>query len=219
MNSIFYITIVLFAVSCQKGLATPISDVKKMHTPDSSFIKTTSRDLADCMPNICFAIDGSGSIPNREFLLALDFTSDLTSEFEESQGRYALVQYSQEANVSIPLTQDMNMFISMTGKETQAKGGPTNIERGVRRCIEELSVVEGENKNIVLFGDGRDNDGGMPLTLIDKFRSAGGRVFSVASGFAKNQLIFEFAGNSTENVFEVNSRADILPLSDRICDL
>lgn len=169
--------------------------------------------------NICFAIDGSGSINRTEFINERNFVLDVTSVIGVDEPvEFAAVQYSTGNSPISPLTPNTAAF-TLDINAIKQLGGQSFVTGGVNYCFSQLARRRGEANKIVILGDGRSNIGSSAITRADLFRSIGGDVCVVGAGFADDAELLAIAGNDSDRVFEVDSFLDVLALEKIVEDL
>lgn len=112
-----------------------------------------------CDPNVCFALDGSGSITDAEYELQKDFVKLVAGTISADPGaQFAAVQYGISLERLTPrLTSDADKFILDISGSEHSKASSTFIAPGLGYCIRQFRRTAGEANKIVLLGDGRSN--------------------------------------------------------------
>lgn len=144
-------------------------------------IREVIRKSGGCKGNVCFAIDGSGSINTTEWSNEKSFINDVMSVLSDFEVRAAATQYAASNFPIQQLTEDFTMFNSAL-QATNQKRGSTNIQTGMEYCKNQLSTRIFESRVVVVLGDGFENqndDSADEATLI---RATQGTVITVASG-------------------------------------
>lgn len=167
--------------------------------------------VGGCNANICFAIDGSGSIAAGEFTNEKNFVLDVVSVLTDNPVEFAATQYATSTNPIQALTADDETFISKVSRTRQVKGA-SFIAGGINYCFSQLFQRQGEVNQIVLLGDGRSNIGASAVQRADLFRSIGGVVSVVGAGFANDKVLLDIAGGNKDLVYEVKDFFDVLKL-------
>lgn len=169
------------------------------------------RAVGGCNANICFAIDGSGSISLKEFRNEVNFVLDTVSVLVDNAIEFAATQYATSNYEIFPLTVDDESFI-LAINNTQHVGGFSFVAGGVNYCFSQLWRRRGEANHIVLLGDGRSNIGASAIGRADLFRKVGGSLSVVGAGFEDNEVLLKIAGGNEDLVYEVSDFLDILSL-------
>lgn len=140
-----------------------------------------------CTANICFAIDGSGSVSNEEFENATIFTqavSNTLAFFQDTE--YSAVKFGVRA---IPLSfltgaQTFNEIMEYATPVTGRNRWATSVGSGIVACNALLAERKGEPNKIVVMTDGRNNFGGNPVKNANIFRrkDPNGRISAIGIG-------------------------------------
>ncbi len=179
-----------------------------------------------CKANMCFAIDGSGSINGTEFKKQINFVLDLVSLFSVDDGAaVAACQYASTVTPIQQLTTDIGKFNSAVGTVDQM-GGKSYSIGAINYCITQLLPRVGEANTIVILGDARSNVNPLPLRRLDLFRRVGGSVYAVGAGVKDDAALLRIAGGNKDLVFETSNILDpiglnkiIEKLASQICGL
>lgn len=134
--------------------------------------------------NVCFAIDGSGSVNSTEFSFATRFVQDVVNALAGmTETEYAANQFAKTATVLSGLTTDRDAFSTVMETATP-KGGITSVGAGIASCDFTLAGRTGEPNKLVVITDGRNNFGGSPVRNAKAFkdREPNGRLCSVVVG-------------------------------------
>lgn len=156
------------------------------------------RLLDGCDPNICFALDGSGSIgfknyeDQREFVLLLAAIIGANDK-----ATFSAVQYGFVNEPISNLDGNAERFIEKLLSSEYQAASRTFVGAGLGFCISQLGKRRGEPAKIVLFGDGGATLGGLtgplsPASLADFFRgrSPANRICAVAVNFPTKPPLF-----------------------------
>lgn len=156
------------------------------------------RLLDGCDPNVCFALDGSGSLGPDNYEIQRQFVLLLAAIIGANpRASFAAVQYGL---VNVPISNlDRNAprFIQKL-LSSQYQGAPTTfVGAGLAACISQLLRRRGEPAKLVIFGDGGANIGAetgplSPPSLADFFRrrSPANRICAVAVDFPRKPPLF-----------------------------
>lgn len=185
-----------------------ISNAAKISSPSRSNVKArTIRQSKKCAVNICFVLDGSGSVSQSEFKNQFYFSADVISFLVDiSPIRWAATQYSSKNIPISSFTSDDLEFVQKL-KYTKPAGGASAVSDGIAYCEQEFRSFKNDINVMFLFTDGRYNFGVDPLKYIDlvkkEYRHL--KVFPVKTGFVNESF---FSGFST--VYEVENFLDSL---------
>lgn len=138
-----------------------------------------------CDANICFALDGSGSISEEEFKLSRHFAQDIVSILaDRSNARYGGNQFGRTANGIARLTKDRTYFATAMENEKFLDSKKSNMGAGIRFCDKSLAGYYLQANKIVVISDGRNRYTGNPVQSAKRFkkREPNGRITSVVVG-------------------------------------
>ena len=166
-------------------------------------LKQKIRDFGGCGPNVCFALDGSGSISGSDWS-AQKFLVELVAAVVgvDTNAEFAAVQYGLR-NIGISLlTGDVDQFLLDVEANRLARARRTFIAAGLAFCIRQLNQRPGDANKIVLLGDGRSNFGGNPIPTAQRWLSAApsNRICSVGVGFENTAVLQAIAGGDPDMV-------------------
>lgn len=163
-----------------------------------------------CNVNICFAIDGSGSIGVSEFAGQKDLILDVAavlSSVDDVKFRFVAVQYNFGLSPISSLTADVQSFQSAVYSEPFDGGVTSFIASGLAYCEAELMKRPEEVGVIVLLSDFRDNSPeGNLVSRASNFRQffdSRGRLYTVEVGFSdssKSQSVARAGGGNAYKV-------------------
>lgn len=171
------------------------------------------RLLDGCDPNICFALDGSGSIGFRDYENQKEFVLLLTAIIgANDKATFSAVQYGFVNEPISNIDGNAERFIDKLLGSTYQAAPETFVGAGLGFCISQLGRRRGEPAKIVIFGDGGATLGGLsgplsPASLADFFRgrSPANRVCAVAVNFpSKPPLFVDIVGGERNLVTDVN---------------
>jgi len=175
-------------------------------------LKRRIKAAGGCNANVCFAIDGSGSISTAEFNNQKNFVLDLVSVLAvDEAAEVAACQYASSVSPIQPLTVDTAKFNLAVDRANQVSG-QSFVVGGVNYCFSQLWRRRGEANKIVLLGDGRSNIGSSAVQRADLFREQGGSVCAVGAGFKDDRELLRIAGGNKNLVFQTDSFLDVLTL-------
>ncbi len=180
-----------------------------------------------CTANICFAIDGSGSINATEFKNATVFTQAVTNTlafFPETE--YGAVQFGFSSYLISFLSKasPFNLAMQRVKQIEPALRTFTSVGAGIVTCDTLLSTRPGEPNKMVVMTDGRNNFGGDPVKNADIFRARGpnNRVSTIGIGrqTAQGQATLAAIAGSTGTVLTVEDYVELFNVvNDLICDV
>lgn len=179
------------------------------------FRRKVASKFGGCTANVCFAIDGSGSIKADEFQNEKDFVDETVYVIEVFNSRVAATQYSDKNYPISSLTSDFTTFNAAVQGATQV-GRTTSISAGIDYCAEQLRNYPGEANKVVVLGDGLENVDQEGITAADNVRSDGGKVAVVAEGKADNLKLLAIAGNDFNLVFTTDDLTQPFNLGSKI---
>lgn len=146
-----------------------------------------------CNPNVCFALDGSGSVSNDDYRRQKEFVELATVLVGVSKdAHFSSVQYSRTLSEISPLTSDQDSFLIRV-QASKKKGGVTFIPAGLAYCVKQLLPRNEDANKIVLMGDGRNNFGSGSLT--GPLRRYKGEVCAVGVGRFNKRNLIKIAGD------------------------
>lgn len=176
-----------------------------------SSLQQKVRNEGGCNVNVCFAIDGSGSISKKEFDEEISFVLDTLAVI--GADRLAGLAATQIGAVSSPissLTFDVAAFKNAL-LETRFLGAESsNIRDALSFCVTELLEDTSGPKKIVVLTDGRANVGGDPAQVANSFRAAGGEVCAVGVGLRDEPSLLKLVGGRSERVLAIDDFFNLL---------
>jgi len=171
-----------------------------------------------CNPNVCFALDGSGSISNLDYRHQQDFVQLVAAIVaEDTTSAFAAVQYGLRNIAISQLTSDANQFLLDVDRSVRAGARRTFVAAGLGFCVDQLSTRSEDANKIVVLGDGRSNFGGNPGPISAAFRGppTNGSICAVGIGFIDTSSLLVIAGSPTR-VLNVNSFVELLTILDAV---
>lgn len=176
-----------------------------------------------CTANLCFALDGSGSVSAGEFENATFFAQDVTSTlafFPDTE--YSAVKFGLRSILISFLTgsQQFNERMEVATRVTGRNARRTSVGAGIVSCNSLLAERVGEPNKMIVITDGRNNFGGDPVARANVFRAndPNGRISTVGIGpisSADLDTLNAIAGDSGS----VLTVADYIELGQRVNDL
>lgn len=132
--------------------------------------------------NVCFAIDGSGSINSKDFDIELNFVNLVASIIStDREINFCAVQYSETTSAISPLTDNRLEFLENVS-DTKQDGGRTNLAAALGYTIVQLFPFPHDANKIIVLGDGLSNIGFAPAFVAGTFIDGGGSISAVAVG-------------------------------------
>jgi len=220
----------LFLASTTDAIIQPTPVPLEVLLPGNSLIATPEALLiarglrqrviaqGSCNPNLCFALDGSGSISEADFTSQKDFVQLVAAIVGvDTDAAFAAVQYGLR-NIGISsLTNDVDQFL-LDVDASELEGAPrTFVAAGLGFCINELRPRTEDANKIVLLGDGRSNFGGNPVPIAKTFRepTGDGAICAVAVGFTDLSVLNGITGSSTR-VLNIDGYFELLDILDQV---
>lgn len=175
-----------------------------------------------CEINMCFALDGSGSIDTDEYQDQKDFVDFIVAiTLTANPGNYAGVQYHNHITPISFLTDDRFSFLSKLHASTR-RGGSTNISAGLGFCIFQLLPRTEDANKVIILGDGFGNIGFDPEDVVGDFLDIGGQISAVAVGSSDTPQLEAITG-SPDRVFTIEGfyalGEVILALVENVCNV
>lgn len=213
MRLLYAYAVIFFSVFvCNCAIVNQLQRLGRISAAEHDELRRKIEAAGGCNANICFAIDGSGSISSEAFQNEKNFVLDVASVVGVDEPvELAAVQFSTANTPISPLTPDTSEFILSVESAAQLKGA-SFVTAGISYCFSQLWRRQGEANKIVVLGDGRSNIGSSAVRRADLFRQVGGEVSVVAAGFSNDQELLGIAGGQEDHVFRVSSFLDVLTL-------
>lgn len=200
-------SIFLSAALLALAVATSTSIGSSVRAPQSMIQRLKNKVIENggCNINVCFAIDGSGSVGQRGFDAEKGFVFDIESIINvRGPVGLAATQFGATSSPIIGFTTSAPAFRSAVNGARFLNARLTNIREGISFCVTELLKSRSGPKKIVLLTDGRANTGGDPVPLADLFRAVGGDVCAVGVGHSDDRSLLEIAGGDRDRVLNVD---------------
>lgn len=219
MNTFFFVAFLTVLVS--SVFSSPISvgnSVPAFAAGES--LNEAIRAIENCSSNICFALDGSGSVNSTEFGLAKSFIQSVSNQVEILPGdaQNGAVQFGKVAYLITLLTTDLDKFNQEIESENIIGDSATSVGAGIVTCdaILSLGTASGPNR-IVIITDGRNSFGGNPVANADIFRAGNpaNRVTAIGIGNTDPVVLQKIAG-PTGGVFTVKEYTRLFSLVGKI---
>lgn len=225
MNAFAFVLLAVLCASANAAAVHGISTSARQQQLKTRIISSSAAiDLRDrivssggCNANVCFAVDGSGSINATQFTSQLNFVTDVVSIIAATDPvGLAAVQYSTGTRAISEFTTNDFEFIPAVDR-TRQLFGLSFVAGGINFCFAELFNAGGPVNKIVLLGDAMSNIGSSAVRRADQFRAIGGTVCSVAAGTNPDrESLLGIAGGDPDLVFEVDDFVNVIRLSNII---
>lgn len=210
MNFPFLTVLFIFAIFPRIAMSEKTGVTGRITSIQREIIRHRIAAAGGCNANVCFALDGSGSIPSNAFKMQKDFVIDVASVLQFNDAvEVAAVQYASSVTTINNLSLLSSSFFDSVNDVTQLGGG-SSIASGINACSAELLKRKGEALKIVLLGDGRSNMGDAAIAAANLFRQNGGDVCTVAAGFANDAELLKIAGGDSDKVFTLNDFFEVI---------
>ncbi|XP_054168885.1 uncharacterized protein LOC128966097 [Oppia nitens] len=180
---------------------------KQHYTPTGDvqlFVKSVQQleDLYECSPhiNLCYVLDGSGSIAPNDFQMAKDFLYKVTDKISSENGNFCLVLFSDDANKIYDYTEKTKSNkLDKIRTLSQPRGG-TNTRDGIQTTVDIMkSRPTLPYKTMFVLTDGQSNDGVQPAVTNAQSAGIKSLVWGVGPGVNLKELL-EIAYNLPVNV-------------------
>lgn len=178
----------------------------------------------DCDLSVCFAIDGSNTIPPWVFQAEKSIVKNVVHFLSLPSGKrsYAAVQYGISNHAVSSLNFDEENFLELVATSSQFRDARSFVTAGLNYCFSELEDVRNYQKKIVFLGNGRSTIGSDPGERADLFSSIGGETFAVGVGKNQNTTVLRnIARGKASRVFSLGNSDNIwsisMKLATRLC--
>ncbi|KAI0236841.1 hypothetical protein LSAT2_012610 [Lamellibrachia satsuma] len=184
------------------------------------------QNVGDCIADVVFVLDSSGSIGSLNWSVSLQFVIDVMKglNIKADGTRVSVVIYSTEVKLSFGLTQYYSMaVIEPIVFNLKYMAGITNTADGIKK-MREVIASEGRGPNIatpigIVITDGKSNvDAARTLVEANGAKAEDIVMFSVAIGSGINPVEIDGIATDPNNVFKAASYEDAQQLSDEIAD-
>eukprot|EP00737_Agarophyton_chilense_P004861 gb/GEZJ01006538.1/.p1 GENE.gb/GEZJ01006538.1/~~gb/GEZJ01006538.1/.p1 ORF type:complete len:247 (-),score=41.48 gb/GEZJ01006538.1/:171-911(-) len=181
----------------------------------------------NCNANICFAVDGSGSMSDAEFQLELDFVKLVAAVISlDPESQFAGIQYGLRPKFISMLTPDAAQFLLHVDATVHMKAPRTFIAPGIGGCWRQLMKVPDQPWKIVLLGDGGSNFDSLsppldPISIAQSFlANPKASISAVGVGNAQVLSMLEGIAGSADRVFGVDEWMNVIfVLSELVADV
>lgn len=170
------------------------------------------RESRRCNVNVCWALDGSGSITPDDFIAEKSFVTKVSGAFLFIKGpsQVGALQYATIAEPIQTLTPFLKPFVRKMNN-TEQSGGLTNVDSALLACRFILTPAARKARHIILMTDGDANIGKAGIEQAKAFRKSGGLVSIVAAGTPNTEALEDLAGPSG-TVYSVDRFGDDLAM-------
>lgn len=172
---------------------------------------------------VCFAIEGSDMINERQFNLQKTFIAKLVSTVNSTSSRndiqFAAAQYGVANDVISFLTKDISSFLRAVENTRFKKAEANFVSGGIIFCHRDLFTTGVENGAIVLLGTGRPTFGGNPVKAAKIY---GGKILTVGIGKSNRNILLDIVGRDQSRQFDLNKfniERVVSRVLRNICDL
>lgn len=183
-----------------------------------------------CGVNVCFAIDGSGSVGQSGFDQEKQFLLDMAAilvfpdeENELQETELAACQYGKSNKPITKLTTSRDDFNVKVDAAKYLNAGATQLRGGILYCFNQLRKRKGEANKLVLLGDGMANLGGNPFPIASRFRRTTGQICAIAIRYADISQLLRIVGGDPAKVLEVDDFFELNDIIDelveQVCDI
>lgn len=172
-----------------------------------------------CGVNLCFGLDGSGSITEGEYEAQKDLIKDVASvAARDPDATYSAVQYGLKLIRISTQVNDISLFRESVDASELASASRTFISAGIASCLRMLSGTTSGANAIVVLGDGRSNFATATLpSVLEKAENA--TLFAVGIGFPRDaELLLQITGGNDERVFDVRKYSDLQNIASRLAE-
>lgn len=168
-----------------------------------------------CKVNICFAIQGGGSISPIDFQDQINFLDLIANVLTtDDNGGLCAVQYGRLATPISFLTDNRPLFAKRLDMATQVGGNQSNIAAALGYTAFQLRPQKGANK-IVLFADGFESVGSNPKRIAQKIQEDGIQLCAVGVGEFSVARLQDIVG-SPERVLATDGFFELLEIIDAL---
>lgn len=150
-----------------------------------------------CKPNICFALDGSGSITQKQWRAQKDFVLLAAAVIGvDRSAEFAAVEYGLRLDGISLLTRNVNKFLRKVDRERLNRASATFLASGIAYCHSQLSQRPYDANKMVILGDGRNTFGSNPVPLAQKFLNSGNTaICAVGVGYTNTAVLNAITGD------------------------
>lgn len=229
MNIIIKAFILLAAI----GLEAPSHASAQVDGSSSSghqaiqILRKRVRENGGCNVNLCFALDGSGSVSPKEFGAAKMIVSLVSRVITvDEKARLSAVQYAAANTAISPLTRNVKEFLQNVDDARRSSEEESFIGGGILYCADQIRAFPDGSNKLVLLGDGQNTLGFDPFDRADTFRELGGEIFAVGIGNVDKSVLRRILKGNVDNLilFDVNDEGKsivdvVVDAVSGICDV
>lgn len=191
-------------------VATPVSTPR----PTATEIPT----LPDAEPIPCaplalsVILDDSGSMDDADFIKELDANIYLNQLIGNNNHLVALIRFSSESQVEVPLTGDrtaiINKLLEFRKNLQDRMLGTTNMSDGIRDGATQITSVNDKPRFIVITTDGVPDSFSETLAAAEAAKAQGVKIVAIGFGNANKPFLDKIA---SKGLSVVGDDADTLP--------
>lgn len=160
----------------QEDIATNVTRLTELRA-----LRQNVRDRG-CDINLCFAIDGSGSVTPAQFQKQKDFVDLIINILTTDEpGNFCAVQYGTSLRSISPLTRRKNRFVRKLDRSRQV-GGLSNIAGALGYTGFQLRPRKEDANKLIVLGDGFNSIGFEPRKVARQVLEEGISICAVAVG-------------------------------------
>lgn len=167
-------------------------------------LETGSRAARKCNINVCYAIDGSGSIKSSRFKDNLNFAEIVSAVLELGQRSYKFSANQFGTTVeSISGPTNLEGFLEKLSSVKKV-GGLSFIGGGIAFCISDLLSSKADKNVLVLLTDGFSGIGPSDEDTSEYLQGFGFEVIAVQTGVSDFESLLAYTGGKRSNVLSVS---------------
>lgn len=201
----------------------------------SQSLRTSTRSVEDlreavaaaggCKAHVCFAIDGSGSVSERDFTRMGLFAMDVLNVIAGKPVKAAACQYGLTASPISFLTNDVEQFFKDISDATLDASSATSLAAGIVWCSGQLDTDDTQPRKIVILGDGMNNFGASATSRANLFRATGGEICAVAvrASRSSRRRLMRIVGGDPDRFLRLRDFIELgnilEDLVEEICDI
>lgn len=172
----------------------------------------------NCRPNVCFGLDGSGSISNEDYNFQKAFVVLAVATLGGLNGsKFAAVEYGAIVDPIVELqTPTAQTLLTINADQSQS-ASLTLVGPAIQWCSTQMELTPAPVNKIVILGDGRtsvlDNNSDFGAqALAQKFASASvaNAVCGGLVGGGNKDFFLELVGGAEERVLESDQWSNII---------
>ncbi|KAI6645838.1 Collagen alpha-4(VI) chain-like [Oopsacas minuta] len=187
------------------------------------FVPPTSPDCVQAPVDVCFVIDGSGSLGQSGYDQEKDFVINVVDQLTSTANRYCYSIFDSQIRRTFPLGSDKAIFSSTLRSEPFFSGG-TNLLLAIGHANSELLTTANaiDNRRRILFflTDGEDETPASTLmSFSNALQSRGVEVIAIGFGTQVDSVQLSAIGVSDSFIFETfeDATQKIGNITSRVC--